>query len=61
MNIDLYNKRKKLIEENNIDFSSFGWVEQVSNLFGISYSKTRKYIEKRFPEIKTYKRKSPSV
>ncbi len=61
VNIDLYNKRKKLIEENNIDFSSFGWVEQVSNLFGISYSKTRKYIEKRFPEIKTYKRKSPSV
>ena len=60
-NIDLYNKRKRLIEESNIDFLSFGWVEQVANLFGISHSKARKYIEKRFPEIKTYKRKSPGV
>ena len=48
-----------MIQQSNIDFSKFGWVKEVSKLFGISENKAGTYIAKNFPEFykSCYKRK----
>lgn len=51
--------RWNIIQQSNIDFSKFGWVKEVSKLFGISENKAGIYIAKNFPEFykNCYKRK----
>lgn len=48
-------KKKKerwdIIQQSNIDFSKFGWVKEVSKLFGISENKAGVYIARNFPEF----------
>ena len=43
--------RWNIIQQSNIDFSKFGWVKEVSKLFGISENKAGAYIAKNFPEF----------
>lgn len=55
-------ERWNIIQNSNIDFQSFGWVKEISLLFGIATNKSGKYIKFHYPEFyKTcYKRKSPT-
>ncbi len=43
--------RWNLILESDIDFSKFGWVEKIANIFGISSQKAGAYIRKHFHEF----------
>lgn len=45
------NERWELIQNSNIDFSKYGWVKKVSNLFGISENKAGEYIREHFPKF----------
>jgi len=49
--IELKNKRWDIIKASNIDFTKFGWVKKISELFGISENKAGSYIRKNFPEF----------
>lgn len=49
--INLKNKRWTIIQKSNIDFTKFGWVKEISKLFGIAENKAGKYIEKNFPDF----------
>ena len=40
----------------NVDFTKFGWVQQVSNIWGVSHTQVRRYFNIYFKDIKTYKR-----
>lgn len=48
-------ERWKQIEESNIDFSKFGWVKELSELWGIASNKAGKYVKKHYPDF--YKEK----
>lgn len=50
-NNNLKQHRWTLIESSDIDFSKYGWVKEVSKLFGISENKAGKYIKDNFPEF----------
>ncbi len=50
-------RRKKLIEFNNIDLSKYGWVSKVSKLFGLSCAQVKRFIGKYYP-VPIYQRKS---
>lgn len=39
------------IQESNIDFSKFGWVDKLSKLWGISSNKAGTYVRKHFPKF----------
>ena len=47
----LKNERWEIIQSSNIDFSKFGWVKEISKLFGIAENRAGKYIEKNFPDF----------
>lgn len=49
--IDLKNKRWEIIQNSNIDFTKFGWVKEISKLFGIAENKAGKYIKTNFPDF----------
>ena len=49
--INLKNKRWNIIQESNIDFTKYGWVKEIANLFGIAENKAGKYIKKNFPDF----------
>lgn len=51
--------RWTLIQESNINFQKFGWVKEVSKLFGIAENKAGHYIKKNYPDFyeTCYKRK----
>ena len=51
MDKELEKERWKIIQQSNIDFQKFGWVIEVSKLFGISTNRGGKYIRKHFPEF----------
>lgn len=55
----LKEERWEIIQESGINFSKFGWVKELSALFGICENKAGKYIRDNYPEFyKTcYKRK----
>lgn len=57
--LELKNKRWAIIQESNIDFTKYGWVKEIANLFGIAENKAGKYIKKNFPDFykKCYVRK----
>lgn len=67
INFSTKEKRKKslkevrweLLQKANIDFQKFGWVKQVSELFGIAENKAGIYIKRNYPDfyINCYKRK----
>ena len=44
-------ERWKQIEQSNIDFSKFGWVSELSALWGISTNKAGYYVKKHFPNF----------
>ena len=44
-------ERWKIIQNSNIDFQKFGWVIEISKLFGISTNRGGEYIKKHFPEF----------
>lgn len=50
-NIALELERWSLIESSNIDFSSFGWVKELSKLFNISENRAGVYVKKHYPEF----------
>lgn len=52
-------QRIKLIIESDIDFSSYGWVKQASQLFGVSRNQASKWISRNMPDFykDCYKRK----
>lgn len=56
----LENERWNIIQNSNIDFSKFGWVKEISILFGIAENKAGKYIRQHFPDFYNtcYQRKS---
>lgn len=43
--------RWNIIQQSNIDFSKFGWVKKISELFGISTNKAGNYIARNYPEF----------
>ena len=43
--------RWELLQNSNIDFNKFGWVKQVSSLFGISENKAGPYIRRNYPDF----------
>ena len=47
----LEKERWEIIQQSNIDFQKFGWVIEISKLFGISTNRGGKYIRKHFPEF----------
>jgi very-short-patch-repair endonuclease len=49
--LELKNKRWAIIQESNIDFTKYGWVKEIANLFGIAENKAGKYIKKNFPDF----------
>ena len=51
MDKKLEKERWKIIQNSNIDFQKFGWVIEISKLFGISTNRGGKYIRKHFPEF----------
>ena len=51
MDKELEKERWKIIQNSNIDFQKFGWVIEISKLFGISTNRGGKYIRKHFPEF----------
>lgn len=55
----LKEERWEIIQESDINFSKFGWVKELSALFGICENKAGKYIRDNYPEFyKTcYKRR----
>lgn len=55
------NHRKTLIESSSIDFSKYGWVNQVANLFGCLPQKVNVWMNKHMPDFyeeKCFKRKT---
>lgn len=50
--------RLKLVEV--VDFSSFGWVQQVADILNISHAQSRRFIDKYY-QGETFKRKSPTL
>lgn len=48
---DLEQERWKQIEESNIDFSKFGWVKELSEIWGVASNKAGKYVRKHFPKF----------
>ena len=52
---ELEEKRWNSIQESNIDFSKFGWVDKLSKLWGISNNKAGTYVRKHFSKF--YKEK----
>jgi 5-methylcytosine-specific restriction endonuclease McrA len=51
LNTELEKERWILIEESNIDFSKFGWVGELSKLFGVSPNKAGNYVKIHYPEF----------
>lgn len=54
------NERWNIIQSSDIDFSKYGWVGKISELFGISENKAGDYIKRNFPEFyrdKCFKKK----
>lgn len=49
--IKLKEKRWKIIENSNIDFSKLGWVKQLAKLFGIASNKAGVYVKNNFPDF----------
>ena len=47
----LKEERWLIINNCDIDFNKFGWVKELSNLFGISSNKAGSYVRKNFPEF----------
>lgn len=47
----LEEKRWNIIKSCDIDFSKFGWVKELSALFGIAENKAGKYVKKHFPDF----------
>lgn len=45
------NERLQLMYNANIDYNKFGWITQVSKLFGITPQSTSRYIRKHFPSF----------
>lgn len=65
MLIERKHKRKQdtenkiqLVKQSDIDFSKFGWAQDLSNLIGITPQKCRNWMKRNIPHIKLYKRKS---
>ena len=62
--LELENYRREILNKaivnGDIDFSKYGWVNEVAKLFGISPNKINIYIKKRLPDLydKFYHRKS---
>lgn len=56
-------KRFKLLQESNIDFTKFGWVKQVSKLFNIAENHAGSYIKRNFPDFykRCYRRKTDDI
>ena len=54
-NKELEKKRWEQIQQSNIDFSKFGWVKELSEIWGIASNKAGKYVKKHFPDF--YKEK----
>lgn len=50
-NEELEKERWKIIQNSGIDFQKFGWVIEISKLFGVATNKGGKYIRKHFPEF----------
>lgn len=44
-------ERWNIIRSSNIDFSKFGWVGQISKLFGIAPNRAGDYIKRNFPDF----------
>lgn len=51
MDKELEKERWKIIQNSNIDFQKFGWVIEISKLFGVATNKGGNYIRKHFPEF----------
>ena len=51
MNKELEKERWKIIQQSNIDFQKFGWVIEISKLFGVATNRGGKYIREHFPEF----------
>ena len=49
--LELKELRWSQLQNCNIDFTKYGWVKEVSKLFGISENKAGKYIKKNFPDF----------
>lgn len=47
----LKEERWEIILNCNIDFTKFGWVNELSKLFGIAPNKAGKYVKKNFPDF----------
>ena len=47
----LEQKRWEIIQNSGIDFQKFGWVIEISKLFGIATNKSSYYIRKHFPQF----------
>ena len=44
-------KRWEIIQNSGINFQKFGWVIEISKLFGIATNKGSHYIRKHFPQF----------
>lgn len=51
INEQLKKERWEIIENSNIDFSKFGWVGQLSKLFGIAPNRAGEYVKNNFPDF----------
>ena len=56
-------EKEKLIEErrktlNEIDMNNFGWVMEVAKKWDISWTQTKRWIKKYYPDLKYYQRNS---
>lgn len=62
LNLKEIKKRNKAIKNSNITFHKFGWVNEVSNILGISPQKVNEYMKRYMPDFyenKCFKRKAP--
>ena len=48
---ELEKERWEIIQNSKIDFQKFGWVIEISKLFGVATNRGGKYIRKHFPEF----------
>ena len=58
----LEQERWEIIQNSGINFQKFGWVIEISKLFGVATNRGGKYIRKHFPQFyeTCYVRKDPS-
>lgn len=50
-NEKLKEERWKIIQNSNIDFQKFGWVNKISKLFGVATNRGGEYIKKNYPKF----------